>query len=112
MKKKYKPCEYPECGRTFIGTPQMRYCPLHSSVKNRHLLSLLRSTAKNTPENYNQHITCNSPGPVELVFRCALRGCMEEFAVTVTRDTKIYPRFCEQHRTEYRRTHFSQKAKE
>jgi len=54
----------------------------------------------------NQLIKHNYRQPFAQTCICALKGCDAEFSVTIQPNQIIYPKFCEDHRTEYRREQF------
>ena len=43
---------------------------------------------------------------MDLTFKCCLEGCNESFVIRVFPKQYIYPRFCEEHRNDFRRANF------
>lgn len=54
----------------------------------------------------NQIITHNFHAPQIQVSDCALRGCCNKFALTLLPNQWVYPKYCPDHRSEFRRLHF------
>lgn len=94
---KLKICQY--CGKEFWGHPIAKYCELHRDVKQRE------KTKKPTePLDANNRIFEHEYlEVVEQEFMCELDGCGKTFMVKVFPKQFVYPRYCEEHRNEFKR---------
>lgn len=54
----------------------------------------------------NQIILHNYRKAVDKTCDCQLLGCRQEFPVTLIPNQVLYPKFCEEHRSEFRRENF------
>ena len=43
---------------------------------------------------------------MDLTFKCCLEGCNETFTIRVFPKQYIYPRFCDEHRNDFKRANF------
>lgn len=55
---------------------------------------------------HNQILVHNYKHAVERVCECQLLGCTQSFAITLVPNQALYPKYCEAHRTEFRRKDF------
>jgi hypothetical protein len=55
---------------------------------------------------HNQILVHNYKHAVERVCECQLMGCTQSFAITLVPNQALYPKYCEAHRTEFRRKDF------
>ena len=94
---KLKICQY--CGKEFWGHPIAKYCELHRDVKQRE------KTKKPTePLDANNRIFEHEYlEVVEQEFMCELDGCGKTYMVKVFPKQFVYPRYCEEHRNEFKR---------
>jgi len=107
---KYKPvdirslknCNYLDCNKEFNGTPIQVYCDYH---KDPHHRKRFRPVPE-SPEVRNQVFMHEFKRRMKAEFNCALSGCRECFEVDLTPKTFVYPKYCEQHRSEFRRNYF------
>lgn len=102
-KKRVKYCQYAACGKEFIGVHVQKYCDFHTDPHNRKRIRPKRED----PGVRNNIFSHGFAGRVNAVFCCALSGCGREFAVSLYPGQKIYPKFCENHRSEFRRWNFT-----
>ena len=94
-----KKCGYPDCGVTFYGIPIAKYCPKHREEKYR----IRKRKPATSPEEQNdilKHSYCES---ITVVKTCALEECDHTFPVKVLPRVYIYPKYCPEHRNEYKR---------
>ena len=99
---KLKICQEPGCGREFWGHPIAKYCPIHRDIKNRQ-------KQKKDVENIdakNIVFRHNYTDVLDLKFRCCLEGCDNLFEIKVFPKQFIYPRFCNEHRNDFKRANF------
>jgi hypothetical protein len=97
---KLKICQY--CGKEFWGHPIAKYCELHRDVKQRE-------KTKKSPEPGDSNNKTYSHDLVEVVeesWICELDGCGKSYVVKVFPKQYVYPRFCEEHRNEFRRRNY------
>ncbi len=97
---KLKICQ--ECGREFWGHPIAKYCELHRDIKQRakHKKEFERVEVK------NMVFTHNYTEVLDLEFCCCLPGCNTKFLIKVYPKQFVYPRFCPEHRNDFRRANF------
>ena len=94
-----KKCEYPNCGVTFYGINIAKYCPEHRKEKYR----IRKRQPTTSPDEHNEilkHSYCES---MTVVKTCALEGCDHRFPVKVLPRVYVYPKYCPEHRNEYKR---------
>jgi hypothetical protein len=56
--------------------------------------------------HHNQILVHNFKHATERVCECQLLGCAQSFAITLVPNQALYPKYCEDHRTEFRRKDF------
>jgi hypothetical protein len=101
QKLREKQCTYPGCGQTYFGFPNAKYCLEHRSAKYR-----IKTRIK--PENVNlknQTLNHSYTQVTNLVVHCALEGCNRPFEIKIYPRQFIYPKYCPEHRNEFRRIH-------
>ena len=99
---KLKICQEPGCGREFWGHPIAKYCELHRDIKLR------QKQKKNVEsiESKNIIFRHNYTEAMDLTFKCCLEGCDELFTIKVYPKQTVYPRFCLEHRNDFKRENF------
>jgi hypothetical protein len=99
---KLKVCQEPGCGREFWGHPIAKYCELHRDIKQRakHKKEFESVDVKNMvfKHNYTEVL--------DLEFCCCLIGCDSKYIVKVFPKQFVYPRYCLEHRNDFRRANF------
>ncbi len=99
---KLKVCQEPGCGREFWGHPIAKYCELHRDIKQRakHKKEFESVDVKNMvfKHNYTEVL--------DLEFCCCLIGCDSKYMVKVFPKQFVYPRYCLEHRNDFRRANF------
>jgi hypothetical protein len=125
-KKKIKLCQFPGCNRYYDGTGFSKYCkelhqldekgedvlnedgkPIIIWEGHRHRKFRKEIDAKKKKiikENPNKCYYHNSDKPQDVIFICDL--CGSQFEIKVYPQIEIYPRFCESHRSEFRRLYY------
>ena len=58
---------------------------------------------------HNQILLHNFRQAVERKCECQLLGCAQSFAITLVPNQVLYPKYCEAHRSEFRRQNFLRK---
>jgi hypothetical protein len=99
QKLREKKCQYPGCGKIFFGIHISKYCPEHRQDRYR-----IRKRTKPEDVNIkNQTFKHNYSEVIVMVLNCALEGCDNQFEVKIYPRQYIYPKFCPEHRNEYKR---------
>ena len=73
------------------------------------ILSEMRKPQSNLIDRvtrHNQIILHNFTQSVEKTVGCQLMGCCQSFSLTIIPNQVLYPKFCEEHRSEFRRGNF------
>ncbi len=100
---KLKVCQYPQCGREFWGHPIAKYCELHRDIKNRAKYQKKEFERVDVKNMVFKH---NYMEVLELEFLCSLDGCDKNYRIRVFPKQYVYPRFCDEHRNDFRRNNF------
>jgi len=99
QKLREKKCLYPGCGKIFFGIHISKYCPEHRQDRYR-----IRKRTKPEDVNIkNQTFKHSYTEVVTMVMNCSLEGCHNQFEVKIYPRQYIYPKYCPDHRNEYRR---------
>jgi len=99
QKLREKKCQYPGCDKIFYGIHISKYCAEHRQDRYR-----IRKRSK--PENVNiknQTISHPYTEVTMTVMHCQLPGCDNQFEVKLYPRQFIYPKYCPEHRNEYKR---------
>lgn len=88
-----KECKH--CGKHFIGMKIAKYCEEHRHRKFGPV------KVETTPDRYNTVFQSSNPKTYHDTFSCAC--CGKGFEVVVIHSVKVYPKYCEEHRTLHRR---------
>lgn len=99
---KLKVCVETGCGKEFWGHPIAKYCETHRDIKARVKVKKEEVLA----EDKNITFKHNYTDAVQLRFICCLEGCQNQYLISIHPKQYIYPRFCFEHRNDYRREHF------
>jgi len=99
QKFKEKVCQYPDCGKKFHGIHISKYCVEHRKDRYR-----IRKRTKPEDVNLkNQTISHKYTTVVEQTMTCALEQCESQFSIKIYPRLYVYPKFCTEHRNEYKR---------
>ena len=99
QKLREKRCQYPGCNKIFFGIHISKYCPEHRQDRYR-----IRKRKKPEDVNIkNQTYKHNYTEVVTMVLECALEGCDNQFEIKVFPRQYINPKYCPEHRNEYKR---------
>ena len=112
---KYKPinkrllkyCKYNGCGKEFVGRPIQKYCEFHTDPHHR---KRIRARPEN-PNVKNQVFMHTFKDTTKAEFTCALDGCHRKFALDIFPRQYIYPKYCEEHRNEFKRERFERQSR-
>ena len=99
---KLKVCQEPGCGREFWGHPIAKYCELHRDIKQRQKQ---KKDIENI-ESKNIIFRHNYAEAMDLEFKCCLEGCNNTFTIRIFPKQYVYPRFCMEHRNDFKRANF------
>lgn len=99
---KLKVCQEPGCGREFWGHPIAKYCELHRDIKQRQK----QKKEFDSIESKNMLFRHAYTDVVEITFQCCLEGCQSDFTIKVFPKQFLYPRFCLEHRNDFKRANF------
>ena len=102
LRLKHKVCREPGCGREYWGHTTSKYCEHHSDQKNR----VRRRRPKTDPGVVNYIHNPIIREPIDMVRTCSLEGCYNTYQFRVIPHVTVYPRFCDAHRSEFRRINF------
>jgi hypothetical protein len=99
QKLREKKCQYPGCGKIFFGIHISKFCPEHRQDRYR-----IRKSIKPEDVNIkNQTVKHNYTEVVIMDLPCTLEACDNQFKVMVYPRQYIYPKYCPNHRNEYKR---------
>jgi hypothetical protein len=98
---KLKTCIYPECFIVFYGRGKSKYCPEHRKKEYKSKKYIIKN-----PENTNQIIPHNDIYCHTKICKCAVDGCNNTFEIKLVPRVYTYPKFCPDHRNEYKRLLF------
>jgi len=109
-----KTCCYPACTEEFMGVGKAKYCvehrkPIYRKVIDADRIQAKRDYIKNN--NFNQIIEHRLSKCSLTNITCELEGCGKEFKLLLIPNVNVYPKFCEEHRSEHRRKMFVEKNK-
>jgi len=97
--EKLRICHEPGCGKEFYGPPIAKYCDFHRDIRNR-----VRKRKKiSDPSVENMLFDHSFREVIEIEFTCPVIGCGRKFIIKIYPKQLIYPKFCEEHRSAYRR---------
>lgn len=99
---KFKYCLEPGCGVGFWGHPIAKYCEAHRDIKNR----VKPEKEVVLVEDLNLVLDVSSEEPETRTLVCCLDGCNSPYSIYITPRQTIYPKFCEEHRNEFKRNLF------
>jgi hypothetical protein len=107
-----KICKFPGCNKAYVGTGKSVYCLEHRQRKYRKIIDFDKhQTAKKEEElkNSNQTIKNKVSEPQTIIQKCALKNCNNTFEIRIIHNIKVYPKYCECHRNEWKRKVFMEK---
>ena len=107
MKLIKKKCLYEGCKESYIGNLISKYCPEHRKQMYRKIIDKdkirEKKEIKESKESANQRIQHTYKSATVVKGMCQLAGCSEEFDLLILPNVFIYPKFCEGHRSEFKR---------
>jgi len=99
---KLKICHEPGCAKEFWGHPISKYCELHKNIKDR--VKPIKKIELVTTKNLIMRHMYASPTDVKLM--CCLEGCKSKYTIKLFPKQEVYPKFCPEHRNDFRRDNF------
>ena len=99
-KFKLRTCEFRDCQEPFMGLQSHKYCPEHRKSEYKQDKYYYISEPEDTNIVYNHKLTYSA----RVKFKCAC--CNKEYEVTIIPSVYIYPKFCSEHRSEFKRNLF------
>jgi len=105
--KKLKICQEPSCGKEFWGHPIAKYCEIHSNPKLRKRKRKVYEDVNIKNQTFNHSFTSTT----DVEFTCQVPGCIKRFTVKVHPRQFTYPKYCEEHRSEFKRNDFMRQNK-
>lgn len=129
-------CIYPGCNKKFNSNfKNATYCKVHRDIHkdpcaqkntiNKYInckkivnvdyIKNIKVDGKLVPIVYQKKVerlkwSGNCDAGYSQKWECALRGCKKKFEVLLEVGREIYPKYCEEHRNEYKRNRFLQKT--
>jgi len=107
-----KKCAFPGCKVKEPMTGKGCYCKEHRQRKYRKIIDAEKIAAKKAEEearNPNQTIKHNFNNPICIKMPCQLDGCNKEFEVQIFPSIYVYPKYCKEHRNEFKRKMFTER---
>jgi len=94
-----------ECGKEFFGFGPAKYCEVHSNprLRKKKRREFEDPSVRNTVFHHKFIV------PTDIEFHCALKGCNKPFIVKVYPKQTVYPKYCEEHKVEFKRIQFLRK---
>jgi len=96
---KLKVCQEPGCGKEFIGHPIAKYCPKHQDIRNR-TRKVKVFEAVDVKNFVFEH---DFADVTEIQRNCEALGCDATYSIKIFPKQKVYPKFCEDCRNDFRR---------
>jgi hypothetical protein len=108
-----KVCCYPDCDVYFEGTAKSKYCEEHKKSIYRKIIDKDKIQAKKDliiSSNINKVIDHKNKDSVVADVECEL--CSKPFKILLISSVNVYPKFCEEHRSEHRRKMYERSLEE
>lgn len=111
LKRTKRVCALIGCGNTFIGPPQQKYCDDPRCREARRILANKKKRSRVDNEADNLKLSKGKfPTGTILRIQCSATGlagrCSKRFLVYYEAKRTVYPKYCEEHRNEYKRKRF------
>jgi hypothetical protein len=98
-----KQCQFVGCDKQYKGNNVSKYCKLHRQAKFK---KELYRKPKEKVESINQVIKHTYSDEPVLQVKCELEGCNNEFNIQLFHAQYLYPKYCPDHRNEFKRNLF------
>jgi len=106
---KMKLCGFPGCQTQEFMTGKGKFCKEHRNVKYRKSIDFEKNELKKLEEQIsipNKIIKHEYIDTQHEIHKCELPGCTNEFEISIIPKIYIYPRFCHEHRNEWKRKQY------
>ncbi len=101
---KLKPCQYPGCEEWYMGTGTSKYCTEHRKRKYRKEIDKIQNALrKNVASPNRTYKHCFKSSTTE-TYNCEC--CGTPFELTIYPNIYVYPKYCPEHRNEFKRKLF------
>jgi len=100
QKETLKYCKEPGCGKEYLGHPVTKYCETHRLLKNRVRKKVIYKDIGIDNIIFKHTFTQST----DIVMSCKI--CNRDYAVTIIPKQQIYPKYCKEHRNEYKREQY------
>lgn len=104
---KDKVCGFPGCKVKFKGRGKTKYCDEHRKQKYKKIL--YQPKKKKSLGDANQKIKHKFTESTDTIRTCALEGCEREYKLRLIPNQEVYPKYCPEHRNEWKREIFTRK---
>ncbi len=92
-------CAVKGCGKVFYGIQAAKYCQHHRDPQNRDK----KSAETKDVSQENLVFEHENTDVTQVLFKCALEGCGQEYEVKIYPRQYVYPKYCPEHRNEHKR---------
>ena len=99
-----KICKFPDCDEVFYGTGNSKYCIEHRKSEYKKVIDQDKNNEdkeKRKLNNSNQTFKHSSTTCYIIKFICPT--CGKDFDVLIMPNVYVYPKYCEDHRNEWKR---------
>ena len=107
-----KKCAFPGCNITQSMTARACYCDEHRHRKYRKIIDagkIEKKKAEEEARSANQIINHDYDESHIVKMNCKLLGCSNSFEIKIIPNIFCYPKYCPDHRNEYKRKMFLNK---
>jgi len=106
-KLKLKVCQEPGCGKEYFGHVISKYCDEHRDIAKR-----VRRRKKGLEfEGINREFRHGYKETTIAEFTCTLEGCNDKYEVILFPKQFVYPAFCVEHRSHFKRELFARQRR-
>jgi len=95
-----KICREKGCGKKYYGHPITKYCEFHRDPKNRKKKDIIKTDITDD----NQIFMHDFKESLEIMYKCEFKGCEEQFKIKIIPKIYVYPKYCDNHRSQYKRS--------
>ena len=106
QQQKEKVCQFPGCKEVFVGRGKTKYCEEHRKQEYKKIL--YKPKKPQSVDENNQKIKHKFLESQNIIKTCSLEGCGNTYELRIIPNQFIYPKYCEEHRNEWKRNFFIQ----
>jgi len=110
-KQKSRICEHPGCGVSFMGLSRTKYCEGHRAAKYSQERHNARKQESVTFSKENLTINHKHVYAKRVKRVCSLGGCNSCYEIILLPKVYVYPKYCEEHRSAYKRELYETKRR-